>query len=316
MLGKDINKAKSLLDSGEPVAIPTETVYGLAAKATDSDAVLKIFKAKERPFFDPLICHFKDFDQVKKWLDHIPAKAEVLAKHFWPGPLTLILAKSSQIPDIVTSGLDHMGVRIPRHPLTASLLEQLDYPIAAPSANPFGYVSPTTAQHVEDQLGERIPYILDGGECRIGLESTIVSFKNPERPRVLRYGAIGVHEIEDIIGEVDISLNKSSNPEAPGQLKKHYSPKTKVTLSKRDTDKVDSADADTAHLFYSKASAKGAPNAFYLSENGDLDEAARNLFRLLREIDDLGFKKIVAEEVPDEGIGKAINDRLRRAVSE
>jgi L-threonylcarbamoyladenylate synthase len=178
IIGEIIQEAKSFLLDGNIVAIPTETVYGLAGNALDPAAVLQIFTAKERPAFDPLIVHISSIDKVELYAHSIPSQAYDLMHEFWPGPLTIVLPKNSIIPDIVTSGLDTVGLRIPNHPTTIKLLKQLDFPLAAPSANPFGYISPTSAQHVFDQLGGKIPYILDGGICDVGVESTIVGFEN------------------------------------------------------------------------------------------------------------------------------------------
>ena len=176
-IGKDIEKSAALLASGELVAIPTETVYGLAGNALDEKAVVQIFKSKNRPRFDPLIVHVAGIDQVYNYVESIPEELKALAEAFWPGPLTLLLTKKSIIPDLVTSGLGKVGVRVPNHALTLSLLERLDFPLAAPSANPFGYISPTSASHVQDHLGDKLAYILDGGHCEVGLESTIVGME-------------------------------------------------------------------------------------------------------------------------------------------
>jgi L-threonylcarbamoyladenylate synthase len=316
MIGTDIQLAKELLDKGEIVAIPTETVYGLAADATNEKAIVKIFEAKNRPFFDPLISHFRDLDMVKEWVPNIPEKALELAKQFWPGSLTLILPKSARIPDIVTSGLNTMAVRVPKHSLTHSLLSKLDYPLAAPSANPFGYISPTTAAHVDEQLGSKIEYILDGGKCRIGLESTIISFANPLKTRLLRHGGIARETLEAIIGGVDVELNSGSNPEAPGQLKRHYSPKTKFVLSANvdaELHKLSSKETKIGVLRFQKDLQK--KDHEYLCEAGDLSEAASNLFSKLRAMDELGYDLIIAEKAPEMGLGLAINDRLNRASS-
>lgn len=313
MIGTDIHRAKTLLEDGELVAIPTETVYGLAANATDAEAVVKIFKAKDRPLFDPLICHFSGLEAVEKWIGALPEKAKVLANNFWPGSLTLILPKPDTIPDIVSSGLDHVGVRVPNHPLIRELISQIDFPVAAPSANPFGYVSPTTAQHVVDQLGERISYVLDGGPCEVGVESTIISFANPDLPRLLRHGGIPREKIEALIGPVEEELLSSSKPAAPGQLEKHYSPKTKFEIHANLTE-FEGTDSKKTALLYFQGEHNGE-NQFVLSENGDLEEAARSLFRIMRQLDEMNFATILAESVPNEGLGRAINDRLKRAAS-
>lgn len=315
-IGKDINKAKSLLEQGELVAIPTETVYGLAGNALDSNAVIKIFKVKDRPQFDPLIVHVANLQQAKELVESFPEKAEKLAARFWPGPLTFLLKKKSLIPDLVTSGMDTVGIRCPDHDLTRSLLQSLSFPLAAPSANPFGYVSPTRPEHVNDQLGDKIQYILDGGECRVGIESTIIGFEN-DSPTVFRLGGLTIEDLESVIGKVDIQLNSSSNPKAPGQLRSHYSPRKKVVwgtlselISKYPT-------AKTGILAFQNKVAGIAPaNQIVLSDTGNLEEAAQHLFASLRELDKKGIEVILAEAVPDIGLGKAINDRLRRASAE
>ena len=222
-IGLNIEKAAELLNAGEIIGIPTETVYGLAGNALNEDAILQIYSAKNRPKFDPLIAHTDSLEKVEDLVKNIPEKAATLAKHFWPGPLTILLEKKLNVPDLLTSGLSRIAIRIPNHPLTKQLLSKLDFPLAAPSANPFGYVSPTTAQHVQDQLGDKIPYILDGGPCKVGLESTIVGFENDE-VIIYRLGGTKVEEIEKLIGPVKIQVNESSNPAAPGMLKSHYSP--------------------------------------------------------------------------------------------
>src|SRR5688572_28570624 len=208
VIGKDINKAKSLLENGELVAIPTETVYGLAGNALRSSSVTKIFDVKNRPQFDPLIVHVPDMEHAERYATQIPKQAKVLASHFWPGPLTLLLKRKSTIPDLVTSGLDTVGIRCPNHPLTRELLTSLPFPLAAPSANPFGYVSPTRPEHVQDQLGDKIPYILDGGVCPVGIESTIVGFEN-DIPIVHRLGGLTLEKIESIVGKVRVQINSS-----------------------------------------------------------------------------------------------------------
>ncbi|HRX00150.1 MAG TPA: L-threonylcarbamoyladenylate synthase, partial [Cyclobacteriaceae bacterium] len=231
--GIDISLARQYLEADELVAVPTETVYGLAGNALHSSAVAKIFEAKERPSFDPLIIHVPDAQHLERYVTAIPKQAVQLINHFWPGPLTLVLRKKEIIPDLVTAGLDAVGVRCPDHPLTHQLLRQLDFPLAAPSANPFGYVSPTTAEHVEKQLGSKIPYILDGGPCKVGIESTIIGFENGE-PMIYRRGGISNEAIERVIGPVESRLHSTSNPKAPGQLQSHYAPRKPFLLGNID----------------------------------------------------------------------------------
>lgn len=315
-IGNNIEIAKQLLEQGELVAIPTETVYGLAGNALNEVAVLEIFKVKDRPQFDPLIVHVASLEKAKELVDDFPEKAERLAARFWPGPLTLLLKKKPHIPDLVTSGLDTVGVRCPNHELTRALLQQLPFPLAAPSANPFGYISPTRAEHVNEQLGDKIKYILDGGECVVGIESTIVGFED-DYPVVYRLGGLGIEQIESVVGKVRVQLNTSSNPQAPGQLKSHYAPKKKMMLGDlaeliRDygTERVG------VLTFQKQISQVDLNNQFALSAEGNLAEAAQRLFASLRALDKKDVDIILAEEVPNMGLGKAINDRLRRAAAD
>jgi L-threonylcarbamoyladenylate synthase len=308
--GTDIQKAKDLLLKGELVAIPTETVYGLAGNALNLASVTKIFEVKGRPQFDPLIVHVPDVSAVAQYASDIPNRAKVLADRFWPGPLTLLLPKKNVIPDLVTSGLDTVGLRCPDHILTRTLLSSLPFPLAAPSANPFGYVSPTRPEHVEEQLGSKIAYILDGGPCNIGVESTIVGFEN-DKPVILRLGGIAKEDIESIIGKVDVRTYSSSNPKAPGQLLSHYAPRKNLILGDLNELRAKHADKVTAILSFQKDFQ--APFQFILSPGGQVNEAAQNLFLALRVLDKMPVDLILAEPVPDIGLGQAINDRLRRA---
>lgn len=312
LIGKDINKAKELLEQGQLVAIPTETVYGLAANALDVNAALKVFEVKNRPRFDPLIVHVPSLDEARRYVDNIPEEAKALAKAFWPGPLTLLLTRKPNVPDLVTAGLSTVGIRCPDHPLTRELLGALDFPLAAPSANPFGYISPTTALHVDRQLGARIPYILDGGACRVGLESTIVGFDNG-RGIVFRAGGLSITDLEQVIGGVTVQTTSSSNPRAPGQLQSHYAPRKKLIAGDLDRLIADHPLPGTAVLSFKRD--YHHPRQFVLSPSGDLGEAARNFFSALRLLDESDATLILAEFVPDTGLGKAINDRLRRASS-
>jgi L-threonylcarbamoyladenylate synthase len=307
--GTDISIARNLLQRGELVAIPTETVYGLAGNALNVDSVARIFEVKNRPSFDPLIVHIHDFRELPKYVTNIPPQAERLAKEFWPGPLTLLLRKKSIIPDLVTSGLDTVGIRCPNHSTTQTLLRTIDFPLAAPSANPFGFVSPTKASHVNEQLGSKLKYILDGGECTVGIESTIVGFEN-NKTIVHRLGGISVEQIEAIVGPVEVVTSPTAL-KSPGQLKSHYSPSKKLfmadlgkTIGLVDLDRV-------ALLSFQKDF--GAKHQLILTPNGDLTEAAKNLFDALRRLDKMPVDLILAEFVPEAGIGRAINDRLRRA---
>lgn len=309
-IGKDIKKAKQLLESEELVAIPTETVYGLAGNALNSKSVLKIFKVKERPEFDPLIIHVPSLFAAERYVDHLPDVAVKLAQKFWPGPLTILLKKKHIVPDLVTSGLDTVGLRCPDHPLTRQLLEILDFPLAAPSANPFGYVSPTTPQHVQDQLGDKIPYILDGGSARVGIESTIVGFENKE-PVVYRMGGLSIETLEAELGKIKVQLHSSSNPKAPGQLKSHYAPSKRIIIGNIEQLLQKYPAHCSSILTFQKD--YNSPNQIILSRSGSVDEAAQNLFASLRSLDKMETDVILTELVPEEGVGRAINDRLRRA---
>lgn len=312
-IGSDLQKAIALLQSDELVGIPTETVYGLASNALSTKAIAKIFEAKDRPFFDPLIVHVPSIEAAYQYVTHIPEKALLLANHFWPGPLTLLLPKKPIIPDLATSGLNTVGIRCPQHPLTTQLLKLLPFPLAAPSANPFGYISPTNPQHVNQQLGDKIRYILDGGECNVGLESTIIGFEQ-DQPIAYRLGGLSIEQLEAIVGKVEIQLNASSNPAAPGQLKSHYAPGKKLIIGDLET-----LVAAHAHLrigvlaFNRNVSGVEITQQRVLSHSSDLSEAAQHLFAYLRELDQFSVDVILAEEVPPVGLGRAINDRLKRA---
>jgi len=309
--GTDISFARDILKKGDLVGMPTETVYGLAGNALSVDSVARIFEVKNRPSFDPLIVHIYDYNQLSKYVMTIPPQAERLAKEFWPGPLTLLLRKRSIIPDLVTSGLDTVGIRCPKHPMAQNLLRMLEFPLAAPSANPFGFVSPTTAGHVTEQLGSKIKYVLDGGPCAVGIESTIVGFEN-NKTVVHRLGGITIEQIESVVGDVEVTTSPVAL-KAPGQLKSHYSPSRKMFVA--DLEKaVDMIDFERVAVLSFQKDYK-AKNQIILSPNGDLVEAAKNLFDALRRLDKMPVDLIIAEFVPDEGIGMAINDRLRRAAA-
>jgi len=313
MIGKDIGKAAEWLRKGQLVAIPTETVYGLGANALDSEAVLSIFETKNRPTFDPLIVHADSLDSLGKYVLDLPWQARKLAEAFWPGPLTLVVPKGPQIPDLVTAGLPTVAVRVPNHPLTLALLSSLDFPIAAPSANPFGYISPTTANHVAAQLGDAIPYILDGGDCQVGIESTIVSFEG-SIPTVLRLGGLSLESIEAVIGKVATTLHSSSNPQAPGMLKSHYAPRKPLYLASREEVLEQAALPGRGGLFFTDSpEVHDLSHSLVLSPGGDLREAAQHLFGYLRQLDTLPIETIWAEKLPDQDLGRAINDRLLRA---
>ena len=312
IIGNDLERAKKILLGDGVVGIPTETVYGLAGNALSEKAILKIYEVKNRPKFDPLIAHADSLDKVRKLITDLPAKAKVLADAFWPGPLTLLLEKSRLVPELLTSGHPRVAVRIPDHSKSLALLKELDFPLAAPSANPFGYVSPTMASHVVDQLGDKIEYVLDGGNCQVGVESTIVGFEVGE-PVVHRLGGIALEEIEKLTGPVKVQINSSSDPSAPGMLKSHYSPGRKMILGNIKQELNLRNKEEVGIISFQEAHDVPKENLFVLSPKGDLNEAARNIFHALRAMDSPQIKEVLAETVPNQGLGRAINDRLRRA---
>lgn len=312
----DIAFAKKHLQQGELVAIPTETVYGLAANAFNAKAVATIFEAKSRPTFDPLIVHTYSLEQVKSFTTDIHPKLLQLAQTYWPGPLTLLLPKKDLISDLVTSGLDKVGVRIPNHPLTLQLLQELDFSLAAPSANPFGYISPTTAQHVQNQLGDKIPYILDGGNCSVGLESTIVGEVNGDI-YIYRLGGLTIDDIEQVVGKVHLQLNQSSNPIAPGQLKSHYAPIKPIFIGDLNELQYQNKGKKIGVLCFGEFNPIDKENVVVenLSTTQNFSEAAINLFSHLRELDSSNCDIIITNYLPNIHLGPAINDRLKRAAS-
>jgi L-threonylcarbamoyladenylate synthase len=308
------------LRAGELVAVPTETVYGLAANALDARACRKIFTAKGRPANDPLIVHIHSLAQLDQ-VAEINLAALKLARKFWPGPLTLVLPKKSVVPAVVSAGLPSVAVRMPSHPLFRRLLKLTGVPLAAPSANPFGYVSPTSAEHVRAGLGKKISHILDGGPCAIGLESTIVDLRDPRRPRLLRPGAVTLAELSRTLG-IRVRpapapvLTKNAAQLAPGLLARHYSPRTPVVLHSRlSAAMAAKSPRDEAWIFLAKPRGLSAKNIFWLDARGDLRGVARRLFATLRRVDALGFNRIHVELAHGEGLADAINDRLRRAAS-
>jgi L-threonylcarbamoyladenylate synthase len=307
-----IRQAAEIIKEGGIVAFPTETVYGLGADAFNSLAVARIFEVKRRPYFDPLIVHVAHPADVKKLVKEIPLKAKKLVEKFWPGPLTVVLLKEEHVPDIVTAGLPTVGMRMPDHPMALSLIKESKCPIAAPSANPFGYLSPTTAEHVQDQLGDEVDLILDGGPCLVGVESTIVSF--PEgKPKLLRPGGLSLEEIESIIGNVEISPIED-RPSAPGMLPGHYAPRTPITLNWDEKNLDLYKDKNIGLLAFQETNhSLKFQHIEVLSKKGDMRQAATNFFAAVRRLDAMNLDLIVAEPIPDIGLGRAIMDRLRRA---
>jgi L-threonylcarbamoyladenylate synthase len=299
---------------GELVAVPTETVYGLAGDATSRAACLRIFAAKGRPSSDPLIVHIASVRDLG--IVAVPNAAALrLAERFWPGPLTMVLAKTDAVPDEATANLPSVAVRMPSHPLFRKLIKLSGVPLAAPSANPFGYISPTTAAHVRASLGRKIRHILDGGPSSIGVESTIVDLRNPLRPAILRPGAITRDEIARALGIPVAKSRRSARRVAPGQMPRHYSPATPVTLHERLTPEAALAGKADAWLFVSRPAGRVGRNVFWLDSRGDLRRAARRLFAMLRELDAGGFRRIHVERPAGAGIGEALRDRLVRAAA-
>jgi L-threonylcarbamoyladenylate synthase len=310
-----IRRAAEILRSGGLVAFPTETVYGLGADARSGAACASIFAVKRRPHFDPLIVHAIDEQALREICDFRDARAARLAAAFWPGPLTLVLPKTKAIPDIVTSGLSTIAVRVPAHPAARALLAEARLPIAAPSANRFGHISPTEAEHVERSLGSEIDMILDGGACTVGVESTIVDLSG-ERPALLRPGGVAVERIAAIVGELSPE-ERLGTPRAPGQLEGHYAPRTRLRLVPEGA--IAPNDGERCGLLafrepHAELRARWAA-VEVLSPAGDLTEAAVRLFAALHRLDDAGLDVIYAERVPAEGLGVAILDRLQRAAA-
>jgi L-threonylcarbamoyladenylate synthase len=313
MKATEVRRAAEIIKKGGLVAFPTETVYGLGANAFAPLAVARIFEVKRRPYFDPLIVHIDDRSHLEKLVKEISPDAERLTERFWPGPLTVVLSKREEVPEIVTAGLPTVAVRMPNHPMALRLIALAGCPVAAPSANPFGYLSPTTAQHVRDQLGDQIDFILDGGPCEIGVESTIVSFSRV-RPLLLRPGGVPLEQIESVIGRVETRPAQERRPLAPGMLPRHYAPRTPILVDWREKD-LDSHKGKRIGLlaFQGTNNTPRYQHVEVLSKEGDLREAAANLFAAIRRLDGSNLDLIVAEPISEVGLGRAIMDRLRRA---
>ena len=314
-----VGRAAAVLAAGEPVALPTETVYGLAADALRPEAVVKIFEAKERPFFDPLIVHLP----TPGWLEElaeIPAESRALVtaltERFWPGPLTLVLPRRAVVPEVVTAGLHTVAVRMSEHPVFRAVLARFGGPLAAPSANRFGRISPTTAAHVRTELAGRIPLIVDGGPTQHGVESTIVAVEG-ERLRLLRTGPISADDLTAVGGIfLPPQPTAAARPEAPGQLASHYAPGTTLHLIDNATEQTPGSGVRAGLLGWKRVanhSYESFAQVEWLSERGDLREAAAGLFAKLRRLDEAGLDVIFAEKLPETGLGVAIMDRLRKA---
>jgi L-threonylcarbamoyladenylate synthase len=309
-VGTDIGSALTLLQMGQQVAIPTETVYGLAADANNEDAVLGIFSAKGRPHANPLILHFAQLDQALPYIQDFPDIFKSLAKHFCPGPLTFIVPKSSLVSELITGGQETVAIRFPKHPMLQQLLTALGRPLAAPSANLYGQLSPTTAAHVFAQLEGRIPYILDGGACTEGLESTIIGMAN-ERVQIYRYGSITPEQLAAHLGYTpEAKVHEHGGVRTSGMVKYHYATQTPLFLGMKPQENSE----QTLQILLQDDPKIAAPKMI-LSERGSLVEAAQNLYAVLHLADQKGLQRIFVETFPDEGLGAAMNDRLSRAAA-
>jgi L-threonylcarbamoyladenylate synthase len=307
-----IARAVELLRAGQIIGLPTETVYGLAGDGLNPAALARIFETKHRPLFDPLILHFADMSAAFDVVVQIPTVARELAQRFWPGPLTLVLPKRDIVPDLATSGLPNVALRVPAHPVAQQLLRAFGSgPLAAPSANRFGRISPTDAQAVHAELGQSIPLILDGGPCAVGLESTVI-FVSERQPVLLRAGGIPVEEIEAVTGPVRHGAPVQDRPQAPGQLKSHYAPRKPLELVD-DPAKIPSQ-ADIGWLAFGPVTRQFPGVIENVSPGGDLREAAANFFRAMRALDDNPrVSALYAAKFPAHGLGLGINERLERA---
>jgi L-threonylcarbamoyladenylate synthase len=313
IISTDIEKAVQLLTDAQLVAIPTETVYGLAGNIYSEKAIHRIFSTKKRPFFNPLIVHIPSIASLESIVTHIPEKAKLLAAAFWPGSLTLVLKKNHSVPDLITAGKDTVAVRVPNHPITLALLQQLPFPLAAPSANPFGSISPTKAAHVEAYFKNDIQMILDGGSCANGIESTIIGFEN-DTPIIYRLGALALEDIEAVVGKITIKNKEEESPEAPGMLARHYAPNTNTFLVNDVAAEIQKYANKKIGVLVFKTSLN-APNTseIILSKTGSMQEAAANLYAAMHALDAQELDLIIAEKFPEVGLGKSINDRLQRA---
>jgi len=292
--------------------MPTETVYGLAGDGLNAVALARIFEVKQRPLYDPLILHFAEAEAAFAVAHDVPEAARILAAKFWPGPLTLVLPKREVVPDLATSGLPKVAIRVPAHPIAQALLRAFGGPLAAPSANRFGRISPTDAAAVRTELGDAVPLVLDGGPCDVGLESTVLEV-NAAEIRLLRAGGISVEEIERVVGPIErANIPRGNKPLAPGQLAHHYAPRKPLRFLMRSEEPPHASDA--GWLAFGAIRRDGVRVVENLSPLGDLREAAANFFRALRTLDDDSrVKTIYANCLPDEGLGAAINERLGRA---
>jgi len=311
-----IDEAAEILRAGGLVAFPTETVYGLGADACNPLAVARIFEVKRRPEFDPIIVHVAHPAAAAEYGDVAGELARQLVERFWPGPLTLVVRKTERVPSIVTAGLNTVAIRMPAHPAALALIRTAGRAVAAPSANLFGYVSPTEAAHVAEQLGREVDLILDGGRCAVGIESTVLSLAGPA-PQILRAGGVTKEEIEQVIGRVEFGTAAPAAPESPGQLKRHYATRTPLSIEEEEAVRADHRPGEKVGLLAFAAPPDPTKYAAVevLSGSGNLREAAANLFAALRRLDSLGLDRLVARPVPARGLGLAIMDRLRRCAA-
>ncbi|MDB2656999.1 L-threonylcarbamoyladenylate synthase [Crocinitomicaceae bacterium] len=313
MISTDVYKAADLLRNGEVVGIPTETVYGLAASIYSEKAVRKIFEIKQRPLDNPLIVHVASIDQMETLTKDVPEKAYKLAWAFWPGPMTLLLPKSIDVPKLITAGKPNVAIRMPGLGLTRELIANSGVPIAAPSANPFGRISPTTAEHVANYFPDAISMVLDGGPCRSGIESTIIGFDG-EDPVVYRLGSLALDEIEAKVGKVQLRNQKDVAPDAPGMLSRHYSPKTPTVLCDDIASEIGNRSEEKIGVIVLQHKIESESlTQKVLSPQGDLKEAAKELYATMHELDQAGLDLILIERMPETGLGVSINDRLQRA---
>lgn len=313
-----LSKAIRLLNEDNLVAIPTETVYGLAANAFSEKAIAKIYETKNRPATNPLIVHIASLKELDKLGKNIPDVAYELANAFWPGPLTLVVEKTDLVPLLATAGKSTVGVRMPNHSLTLDLLGRLNFPLVAPSANRSNHISPTSPDHVKKSLGDKAPYVLDGGNCQRGIESTIVGFELG-KPVVYRLGALSKESIEEVLGYSIrmVEVKDDKQVLSPGMSKKHYSPQTPFVFTESIHEELQNCHGKKVGVMSVKEIKGLAPNVIQkvLSSTGDLEMAASQLYAVMHELDGLGLDLIIAEKMPEEGLGKAINDRLTRAAS-
>lgn len=307
--GEEIRHAANIIKQGGLVAFPTETVYGLGANALNPQAVARIFEVKERPSFDPLIVHIDSIGYLKSLAEHVDERVYILAERFWPGPLTIVLPKSKIVPDIVTSGLDTVGIRMPDNSIALDLLKYSGCPIAAPSANKFGRISPTKAEHVRKQLPD-IDCILDGGPTTVGIESTVITVRT-DGFSILRQGIITKEDLKKVLPQSKQKNRKNEISSSPGYLKSHYRPNKPLYILGEHPQKMNTKNG--AFLSFGKKPDREYKLIEYLSKNGNLYEAAINLFEKLHKLEDSDIEFIIVEPVPEKGIGLAIMDRLRKA---